>query len=249
MNLTWHIVKKDLLRFRWAIAIWAVSFLSYQLNLDPVLKSRAAEVADYTLRDYLFLFSIITYWVLSVAMIVGVVQEDNLVESTVCWRTRPISPARLLVAKLLLVEVLFVVIPLCVGWLMNWPARLTSAGILREFCFPLLMAIGLSLSFAATAACTKDLGRCMFTWLAVVATAFLLTYLMSKIFPALDRHTASRLIAPKLLIICGISTVIGLAVLSSQYLLRRLAFSIALLASGALGAAVVGAAWTWDFLR
>lgn len=249
MNLIWHIVKKDLIRFRWAIAIWAVSFLYYQLNIEPTMRGRAAAVADYTLRDYLFLFSIITYCVLSVALIVGMVQEDNLVESTVHWRTRPISSTRLLVAKLLLIETLFVLLPLAFVWLKTGLPPMKSAFILREFGFPLLGAVGLSLSFAATAACTKDLGRCIFTWLAVVGAAFLLAFWLGKIAPPLDRHTASQLIAPKMVLILGLSALVGLAVLCSQYLLRCLTLSIALLAGGVLGVAVVGAAWTWNYLR
>lgn len=248
MNLTWHIVKKDLQRFRWAIAIWAVSFLYYQLRFKLDFRSPVT-MTDTPVGVYLLLLSLITFGVLSVAMIVGVVQEDNLVESTVHWRTRPISPARLLAAKLLLIGVLFVILPQFVAWLINRPGPLDSTRAFKEMGFAALAAAGLSLSFAAAAACTKDLGRCMLAWLAVVVAAFLLAHWLGKIVPPLDRLTANQLIAPKGLAILSLGAGVGLAVLCSQYLLRWLALSLALLAGGALGAAIIGAAWTWNYLR
>jgi hypothetical protein len=240
MNLICHILKKDVRRFRWELLIWASAFV-YSLYLR----------GDYQSGDwqaYCQVLANITWAVLSLAMIVGVVQEDNLMETKVHWKTRAIPPEKLLMAKLVFIVPLFVVLPLVTAWqILSVPGAKPlplSVGLYLGF-----GVLAVPLLFAALAACTKSLGHAMLLFLGVVAASAALAYLLGQVTPGLDRRTLSSLFMAKAVLILGSMAVLSVGVLISQYLIRQFWVSVSLLTGGVVVVAVIGASWTWNFFR
>lgn len=243
MKLTWHIMKKDLTRLRWELAVWTGCLACLSLNAKRTIGEMT------TMPLLLVMISSMMWVVLSVVIVAGIVQEDSLVASSVFWRTRPLSPARLLGAKLLLICGLFVVLPL---FGISFSAALDahkSEAFLQGIWRGGLFFSSASLLVAATASCTKNLGHCALAWLGswimVVATVALGSRLMS-ISPWLDR---SRMDSDKMMTIFAVGVLVGVAVLCSQYLLRRRGLSIALLCGGSVGLGLIYSVWTWSALR
>lgn len=114
MNLTWHIVAKDLARLRIPLAVWVVLFLAEfavgvrLLNGSPMtLESfEGIQVFDGLLG---FLHGVIGFF-----LVAALVFEDPLVGTTAFWTTRPISGGRLLGAKLLASLLIFGLLPVAV---------------------------------------------------------------------------------------------------------------------------------------
>lgn len=235
MKLVWHIIKKDVVRFRWELAIWAVAF-AYSLNLGGVYQP-----GDW--RYYLKALSNITSVVLFLAMIVGVVQEDNLVELKAHWKTRAIAPVQLLVAKLIFI-LLFLIQPLLIAQqLVSVPVSRLMSG--SDILYLASGMIALPLMFAALAACTKNLGHAMLLLLGVVGASAGLAYLIGKVGPELP----GKLPLAKAVLIFASAAAVSLGVLISQYLIRQFWLSVSLLVGGVVMVAVIGSSWTWNFLR
>lgn len=115
MNLTWHIVRKDLVRHRLAYGLWLALLLAKFVVLGLALSDWSAD-ADWF--EQLQIGDVVLSVVESTVcfLLVGsFVLEDPLVGSGPFWLTRPISGRRLLAAKLLGVGLLFFVVPLALG--------------------------------------------------------------------------------------------------------------------------------------
>jgi hypothetical protein len=230
MNLTLHIIRKDLRRFAPFIVAWAVAGLFAAFGSDGPLNLKGP-----TTWEIVSFFGLILFIALSLSLIAGIIQEDEMTEATVFWRTRPISGGRLLTAKLTLIALLFVVAPLVLaGALM--PFYLASFGQLA------LALICFSLICGAWAACCKDLGRYFLfglvsIWVAVAVAAWLNRYWFNG--------NTARLLSSRFLVIEIFGGLIGLSVLLNQYLAHRYVRSIALLVLMVLGWALLGAFWPW----
>ena len=186
MNLTAHIIRKDLVHYRWALLVWGLSFLylAVRPNLAP-----AGSVAA---QDYFQVMALITFAVLCVALIAGFVQDDNPTDSSAHWRTRPISPIRLMSAKLLLLGALFVGLPLLVIWAKNHFGFTASVAYFREYCLIALVLASLTLSFTAAAACTKNVLYCLLLWVGIVFATGTLMDFLNRFSPVLSRPAMAR---------------------------------------------------------
>lgn len=101
MNMIWHLLLKDIRRFRWWLAawvallgtLWAVIFMAQRWLFQT------APLADsFFMRSPSFFFN--TFGSLFMSLIViKLVQEDPLIGSTAFWLTRPIARKNLLLAK------------------------------------------------------------------------------------------------------------------------------------------------------
>jgi len=143
MNLTWHIIRKDLGRFKWLLAVWAA------LGIYAVAYARIDQLGRGE-GDVVGIFAILAFIGLSLSLIAWIIQEDEVTQPGVFWRTRPISPGRLLLAKLSLIGFLMVLLPTF------------GISIARPRGFGLEIVSFLAtatLLCAAVAASVKDLGR------------------------------------------------------------------------------------------
>lgn len=111
MNLTSQIILKDLRALRGPLAAWTAGLLV--LAVEWSTRHPGERLRDSP-RAVLF---VVVLAGLSVALVAGIVHEDNLVTPNAFWRTRPIGRVRLLAAKIPLLLMVFVpaVVPLFVA--------------------------------------------------------------------------------------------------------------------------------------
>ncbi|MDI1334841.1 MAG: hypothetical protein PSU94_01550 [Lacunisphaera sp.] len=119
MNLTWHIVKKDIRRLRIPLLLW-IALMAGQFILSMLILHREDEnltdlvnqiQAFDAFHEILWAMQLLACYVLSAWLI----HEDALTGSPSWWMTRPISGARLLRAKLLGLVLIFCVLPALVA--------------------------------------------------------------------------------------------------------------------------------------
>lgn len=244
MNLVWHIIKKDLLRFRWELAILAVAFVY----------GRRVLADDFNIggwEDFFGVIAIVTWGVLSVAMIVGVVQEDSPVETKAHWRTRAIAPKKLLLAKLIFITVLFVGLPLLASWhFMRVHPFHPSKGPGLIYGSSLIVTI--PLTFAAVASCTKTSRDAFSLWFGILFATGLMHQWLPLLLPLpnrLSRIETASLYLSKAVVILGFCAVISLMVLVIQYLKRRRSVALIVIGIGVLGSVFVGTYWRLILLR
>ena len=243
MNLTFHIIKKDLRRMAWALAVWA------GCGLYLVLVAKAG-VRDLSWWDNLRILAIGTYSIMTLMLIAAIVQEDGLTESDVFWRTRPTSAARLLTAKLGLLVPLFVLVPVGITLVSKWAA---SAGFHltgRELGYLVLVSSSVMLSCAAVASCSKDLVRYVTLGALSVITCAVLTAWLSRFAPLPApglRGVVGTSRAVAVLVLC---LLMSAAMIANQYLGRRgrVSLTYGLLAGAVVGSALINTFWTWNFL-
>ena len=242
MKLILQIIKKDLRRYRWAIGLWAASFLYGQLQPNVAFN----ELPNVSFADFFKLGSGSLFLALTFLLVAGLIQEDSPEEDQGAWRTRPISAGHMLAAKLLLIVSLFVVVPVSVGWGRTWFVPVGATDAFTVFGFAALAALGLCLSFAAIASCTRSLRQCMITWLGIAIVTLVLAVGLDRVAPQLSRFEASRLVGTKASLILGVSSLVAIVVLLNQYLWRRQVVSFVLLATWSIGSAVIATLWTWN---
>ncbi|MFZ5494131.1 MAG: hypothetical protein ACOZE5_02180 [Verrucomicrobiota bacterium] len=243
MNHTFHIILKDLSRMRWALAIWILClvYLLFQSRLQLGLDN---------LGDFLQLSAIMLSLVAGVGLIADLMQSDHPTLSEAHWRALPISAGRLVTAKLLLLLGLFVVLPVGAALVRNLVAENSPFRNLRhlhEIGWALLILGAVNLSYAAVAACTRNVVHSLGLWLGLIfATGTLASYL-GRYAPVLPREAYVRMGSDKPMAVLTLSVVIALAVILNQYLRRRVTASILLLLAGTVGAALIGTLWGYFY--
>lgn len=238
MNLTFHIIKKDIRRMGWALAVWAAC------GLYLVIGAKLSTI-DGSIADRLKILSVMIYMIMSLALIVGIVQEDGLTESDVFWRTRPTSSARMITAKLSLLLPLFVLLPVLVVAVTKPAASTLTA---RDFGYMGLSYLGVTLAFAAFASCSKDLVRGITLGVLSVVVCAILGAWLERFGAPLPRGV--RLPAQDARAIAALLLCIAMsgAVLANQYFGRRPKLSFGFIGVAVIGSAFILNFWTWDFL-
>jgi hypothetical protein len=241
MNLTWQIIKKDLFHYRWALAAWLGMFV-YLVFLQS-----STGWWTSSQQDYFRFFAILMLVVLSVALQAGIVQQDHPTDSAAFWRTRPISPGRLLMAKLTVLAGLFIAVPVLAVLVKHQADGLKTVDRPSEYGLMILVLATVTLSYAAAAACTKTTVQSLALWVCLIFAAGSFASLLSDHEPTVSRKFVNQLTQAKVLSILGFSVVAALAVIANQYLRRRTAVSIALFVVGCMGPAVIGTAWSYYY--
>lgn len=236
MNPTWNIVVKDLIRLRWPLLLWAVAGILAVGGLNQAGYSRGA-------WDQVGIFALFQFGGLTLALIAVVVQQDDPNGSKSFWRTRPITGARLLTAKLLLILGLFVGVPFIALVILHASSLGASRLGPESYLLPFVTMIGVALSCAALASCTSTLARyfllLILGWMLVGVLTGVVQIWIQPIGIGF-RLGNSRTIVQSLVV-----GSLAAAVLFNQYLSRRLLLSIALLVGAVLGAVVIRVWWPW----
>ncbi len=238
MNLTFHIIKKDLRRMAWALAVWA------SCGLYLVLCAQLSTM-DGSIADRLKIVSIFVYTIMSFALVAGIVQEDGLTESDVFWRTRPKSAARLITAKLALLLPLFVLVPVFV---IAVNRSSVTALTPRDLGYMGLSFFGVTLSCAAFAACTKDLVRCVTLGVLCVVVCSVLGAWLERFGTHLPRGARVPAQGAKAVTALLLCIAMSIAILANQYFGRQLKLSFVFIGVAVVGSALILNFWTWDFL-
>ncbi len=251
MNLIWHIFKKDFRCLALPILLWVFSGFIYMMTMTPL---RNHPGGPSSIVVWLAVVTSVSFAVCFFALVASVVQEDNLIDSTVFWRTRPISSGRLLAAKGMFIVGLLVVVPL-VGFIIlrdflpsnsygpvnwhNW--RWSFAGLLSAALFS-----------GGLAACTKNFRQFM---LAVLLTGLVYTVIHSwldcttivrNIKNDAGHFRALEFIDMLSLAVIGLG---GVSAMLNQYLTRRSVVTVILLGAAVLGTVAIQEFWVHNFFK
>jgi hypothetical protein len=247
MNLTWHIVKKDVRALVWPIAIWLLCIVA-RLGIGVMLLTAdGGEGADWfgkmdVLTKVLGGFQFITF-----VLTAAVIQQDLLVGTTSFWMTRPISGGRLLRAKLITLCLVFLLLPVLVNlpwWLgcgygvdeIAWAAGETLA----------VQAIAVLLGLLWSVV-TDGFGRFLMWTLVTVFAAPMLVAIISFAVSRRAPPVFQEIIGTRFLL-CAFIAVIGIAVVTiHQFLTRRTERSIGIIAATVGGFVLTGAFWPWSW--
>ncbi len=115
MNLTWHIIKKDLRALKWPLLLWAL-VVATKMGIGVVLLTAdGTEGPEWFSRLALFSKLLAGLEGCVFVLVAALINEDLLVGTTAYWMTRPISGARLLRAKLFNIGLVFWVVPVLIS--------------------------------------------------------------------------------------------------------------------------------------
>ncbi len=245
MNLTWHIVKKDLRCLRWPLALWTL-LIATKLGVGVALLTADGTegLSWFSRMDAL---TKVLAWLegISFVLVAALIQEDMLVGTSAFWVTRPISGARLLRAKLLGIGLIFGVLPV----LVTLPWWLGCGYGLREIAWAALETVGIGAVFVLLgllwAVVTDGLGRfLMWTLVSLVAiptSAVTVGYYVSRLHPSLSGELIGTRVGVEVVIaVLGI-----LIVVVHQFLTRNLWRSIAVIGASSGLIVAVGLWWPW----
>jgi hypothetical protein len=253
MKLIWHIIRKDIVRDRWALLTWALLFVGQDLlgvfarnftgmNDERVMSLQTASV-----------WFVVLQVVMGYILVARLVHADALIGTSIFWRTRPISAGRLLGAKVLGALLLFALLPVLLllpWWLycqFGWREILWTA--VEVFGWQLLMIAPAFL----VASLTDDLGRVLlWTLLLVIGLMSWIILLQSSLASPLGRLFAREGVSIMFtrLWVCSLILVSGsLAIAAHQFLTRRFVRSVGLVVAGLGLIALTGQVWAWSWHR
>lgn len=148
MNLTWHLACKDLRRFRLVLLVWALLIASkLVLGAILVLTNGGASMADFE-RLAVGAEFILLVERAGALLLAAIILEDPLVGDRAFWMVRPISGARLLAAKSIVLALSLVALPLLLTlpwWLLcgyDLAQIAQASGAILLFNAPALLAAG-----------------------------------------------------------------------------------------------------------
>lgn len=227
MKLFLHQAKHEVRQIGWGLLVWAAA----GLYLTFARGTRGSAPAESIPSLLLMLVSAMLVVLFGGALVAKTVQLDAPYDSSAFWRTRPLSPLRLLAIKLSVLAGLFVVLPVVVAAVKSAKPESILAELPRGF----VGLLALLLANAALGAVTKDLGRYL---LGVVAIFFGAT-----IFQASAHFGASggnlrlqqRGGGGNIYVEGGFIILVSLAILVCQYRFRRPWISYALALVGVVG--------------
>lgn len=246
MNLTWHIVKKDLRALRWPLAVWALLIVA-KLGVGVILLTAdGTESQEWFTRMDGMSKMLAVFECVSFVLAAAVIQQDLLVGTKSFWQTRPISGGRLLRAKLVLIGLVFGLLPLLITvpwWVgcgfglreIGWAALETAA--IHAAC--VLLGI-------LWAAVTDGFGRFLM-W--TIVTLFAIPSLSGTLGYYLTRGKpgpSGELLTTRFALGAAIAAAGILIVVIHQFLTRRTGRSIALIGATGLVIVLVGACWPWS---
>lgn len=241
MKLIWHIVLKDLARLRLWLALWVTLFV-LQVGLGFGLLYGDGTNLDWPIWLQLASAALVLLQVVTgLIALCHLVHEDRVVGTDMGWRTRPVSPARLLAAKFLGAGLGFALLPVVImvpWWLVcgfEWPELWRAA----------LSAIGWQVLIIIPAfwlaSLTDTIGRFLL-WLLVGVIA-LITVMLTLVFPGSPTDPALTLSRIWAAVVIALGT--GLGVTVHRFITRRFITSVVFSLVGLSAAIVVLVFWPW----
>lgn len=242
MNLTLHIVKKDLRALKWPFLIWILIIVAKLCAGVTLLTAHGTETPEWFTRMAGMANVLSAFERVSFVLVAALIQEDLMVGTKAFWVTRPISGGRLLRAKLLTLLLVFGVLPLLVTlpwWLwcgyglreIGWAALETSA--IHAAC------VLLGLCWAVV---TDGFGRFLM-W--TLVTLFAIPTLSGTLAYYFTRGLSNDMMSTRFALGAAIAVAGILVVVVHQYLTRRTWRSIAVIGATSVVIILVGAFWPW----
>lgn len=254
MSQTLHIIRKDVRRLRWVLALW-VGVLAGYVAVSVSSSTPAVDTfqAQLLFREMLGAFAL-AQMLLAGLIVSRLVHEEPLVGFNAFWLTRPYDTRVLTAAKLLFVGVGLIAVPL-VGDLVTmvlFDAR--GAALLRGGSASAIASLIATLPLLVIAVLTPSFGAFVLTIVAIIAglaMAFSVLAAVSMFFaddgpryfpPAVPDATP-------LIMMSATFVAASLAVVVYQYLRRRRIVGIGMTVAGLVATVTVPAVWPWSFAR
>lgn len=240
MKLIWHLVKKDLVRERWALVAWLALFAA-QIGDGVALRAgvfganHGGGIGYFVSVVLVFLQAAVTY-----LLVARWVQADGLVGTRMFWATRPISRLTLLKAKAAGILAVFAAAPVLV--LLPWWLACGFDG--RETAWAAVEAFGwqvaVLLPALALAAMTDSSSR-LLLWTIVGVLGVIVGLLFQSVAGG-----KSDLIATRMVVAGAVAAVVMAMVIVNQFLTRRFVVSLTIALAGVVLVAVIGRTWHWS---
>ncbi len=240
MNLTLHLIRKDLRHLRVAIVLWGL-FVCSQVVMSHWLLTHPSVDANWLLVNGM-LFNLllavglgVTYFLLS-----ALVLNDPMVGTDIFWVTRPISSSRLMTAKSAVAVLVFAVLPLAI-WSVWWLACDFSP---RGFVSGALRLLGLQLVAVipalAVSTLSPNLGR-----LLVNSFVLFLALVVASMHFATQTGVHHSVRMSRLILAVGVLAGTGIFVAGWMYRTRAFGRAIAVGSCGLISTLLAG--WMWPF--
>lgn len=238
----WHIIKKDLRRFRALLAVWCVA-----LATRVVAPGFAEAGVERPLEVSLVLMAVLILF-LNALMVTRVLAEDSPLKEAAFWRSRPIAGRQMMTAKLLFLAWWTLVVPLVVIAVAGAATGFTTRELIAVAAGQLMLHAVVSVFFVTTAILTQRV------WAAVVGVIVVFVAMQIAQRPQIAPEAASDFENTSGMLSCvSVAAAVGLIALgiaSAQvYRDRRRMAAGAVLAAGAAGVWLAGEFWRADFLR
>lgn len=171
MNLTLHLVRKDLWRLRWWLFGW-VALLLMPIALGAGLLAKNPFTTEewplHNVLEWIYALEVLAAYLLTILLL----QDDAVIGTQQFWLTRPISRGRLLTAKLLGVFVVLALIPIAVSLPWWWWHGFGVVQMAEPALEIVLLAMLVAIPAAFIGALTETLARAVL-WTMVLAAAVL----------------------------------------------------------------------------
>jgi len=227
MKLFLHQARHELRQIGWGLLVWASAGL--YLAFTPT-NQRGAPLETVS-GMLLMLVSVLLVVLFGGALVAKSVQMDAASDSSAFWRTRPLSPWRLLGIKLSVLIGVFVVLPLIVA---AYKASFSTA-FLSDLPRSFVGLLALILANAALGAVTKDLGRYLLGVLLLFFASAILQASAHMAQSGANLRYQSRFGAGNMLLEGGFIVLLSLAILIVQYRFRRPWIAYTLVVVGVIG--------------
>ncbi len=247
LQLTWHIVKKDVRLMGPTAAVWLVLVAAVALIVR--LAAIPDEVAlGGNVQSWMNSMRLLqgclagASGVLAVLLVAQLVQEDGLIGEEAMWLTRPIGPGRLLAAKLLGAAVMLIAAPLAVMGPI-WLATGFSFGELAGATVSVAVGQGAMIVFAGSvAALTCDLGKFVFGLVGLTVLAVM------RVAVVWERGVTADVLETRMVILQVMVPVVVVAAGTMQYFTRKTRWARVMLGGGLAVVVAASLVWPWGNL-
>jgi hypothetical protein len=249
-----HILRKDLRHLRWLVLLW-VGVLVLRVALTGIGAATAGETfaAAVVFRELSGLLSVLQTITLAL-LVARLVHDEALVGWSAFWLTRPYSRHALLTAKLLLIAIVLVVVPL--------GADMAAMSIFQAGAYQQLVAapsfltshLSWALAFCAVAVLTPSLATFALAVIGAFATGVAAILLLTSVAFAFglvtDTIDTPMVSDPTPGVISTVMFIFSaLAVVVYQYRYRRRRIAAAMACAGLLATLFLPDYWPWRFLQ
>ena len=246
MNLTWHIVKKDLRRLRVPLMFWTVLLVAQAILCARLFTHDAMDPEWFDKQGVIIPLVVVVGGIFTFIVAAASVLEDPLVGTQMFWATRPISGGRLFAAKSVGLLLGLVVWPMVLGlpWWIYCGLRVSD--LPTAFRHVALVQLPFILVPVALAAVAGQSSRFMLWALALLLAVPMIAGIVGYhgFTPLSADIEASRLV-----LTIAVLVLTTLAVLALQYLTRRTFRSTLVLVAGALLAVLISMTWNWNLVK
>lgn len=245
MNLLLHIVAKDFrgLRDRWIY--WVGAMVIKTAAALWLVWGRGVDATTYEYVCKSLLILVPTELALTYLLTAMIVQADPLVGEQPFWRTRPVSGARMLAAKMLSLFLLLG-LPVCVVALPWWWACGGGlANIASVAALMLLIQAAIMLPAVVVSSLTDSLGRFL-VWSLLLVTGFGVAGVANPLLLVRAGPSDAALASSRLTVFFALAVLTGVMVVVWQYVGRNRRVGYGLLAGGWLVALATATWWPWS---